>query len=151
MQQPDPTPEDHDFTIKDTLHYLKSSSSEYVQAKLQLAAIEAKEAANAGVKTAVNAVILLVLALFSYALLLASIIGAGAKLLEGKIPALEQHIGTWPIITLALMLLHLLFVFVFLDKLKSAGKKAFFTHTKAEIEKDKLWLQQLKSSSKSEL
>lgn len=151
MQPPDPSPEEQDFTIKDTLNYLKTSSSEYVQAKLQLAAIEAKEAANAGVKTAINAAILLVLALFSYMLLLASIIGAGSHLIKEKAPTLEQYIGTWPIITLGLLLLHILLVFIFVDKLKNAGKKAFFSHTKAELEKDKLWLQQLKSNSKSEL
>ena len=149
MQQSDPSQDESDFTIKDTLTYLKESGSEFVKAKAELAALEAKEAASDGIKTAINGAILLVLALFSYILLLASIVGVGAKLLEGNLPAVEQHIGTWPIITLALLLLHLLGVFIFLDKIKSAGKKAFFTLTKAELEKDKLWLQELKSKSKS--
>lgn len=149
MQQPDHSQEESDFTIKDTLNYLKESGSEFVKAKAELAALEAKEAASEGAKKAINAVILLVLALFSYILLLASLIGVGAKLIEGQLPAVEQHIGTWPIITLALLLVHLLGVFIFLDKLKNAGKKTFFTLTKAELEKDKLWLQELKSKSKS--
>lgn len=149
MQQPDHSPDESDFTVKDTLNYLKESGSEFVKAKAELAALEAKEAASEGVKKAINGVILLVLALFSYILLLASIIGAGSAILKGNLPAIEQHIGTWPIITLALLLLHLLGVFIFLDKLKNASKQAFFTLTKAELEKDKLWLQELKSKSKS--
>ena len=89
MQQPDTPQDESDFTIKDTLNYLKESGSEFVKAKAELAALEAKEAASEGIKKAIYGAILLVLALFSYILLLVSIVGAGATLLEGKLPSLD--------------------------------------------------------------
>ncbi len=149
MQESDPSPPEREFTIKDTLDYLKESGSDYLRAKAELASIEAKEAANEGVKRATLAGLLAFVSLFSYILLLATLIGVGTKLLEGKLSSVEECVGTWPIVTFGLLLLHLLFVFIFLDKLKTASKKVLFSHTKAEIEKDKQWLQQIKPNKES--
>lgn len=152
MPHPDTSPDEREITIKDTLNYLKEAGGDYMKSKAELAALEAKEAASEGVNKAVKAVLLIFFALFSYILLLATAIGVGSKLLAGKISFLatvEQHIGTWPIVSFALLLIHLLFVFIFLDKLKNSNKKDLFTHTKAELEKDKLWLQQIKAKNES--
>lgn len=147
MPNPELSPPERAFTIKDTIEYLKDSGGDYIKAKAELASIEVKEATDEGIKRASLGAILAFFGLFSYVLLLATLVGVGSKLLEGNLTSLEQHIGTWPIVTLGLLIIHLLFVFIFLDKLKTAGKKTLFTHTKAELEKDKLWLQQLKSKS----
>lgn len=147
MSNPEPSPEERAFSIKDTIDYLKDSSGEYLKAKAELASIEVKEATDEGIKRASLGAILAFFGLFSYILLLATLVGVGSKLLEGKLSSIEQHVGTWPIVTFGLLIIHLLVVFIFLDKLKTAGKKALFTHTKAELEKDKLWLQQLKSKN----
>lgn len=144
MLESEPSPPESEFTIKDTLDYLKESGSDYLRAKVELASIEAKEAASLGVKRAALVAQLAFVGLFSYILLLATLIGVGAKLLEGELSVIEGYVGTWPIVTFGLLLLHLLFVFIFLDKLKTASKKALFTHSKAELEKDKQWLQQIK-------
>ncbi len=149
MPQSDPSPPDREFTIKDTLDYLKESGSDYLRAKAELANIEAKEAANEGIKRATLGALLAFVGLFSYILLLATLIGVGSELLEGKLSSVEEIFGTWPIVTFGLFLVHLLFVFIFLDKLKTASKYVLFSHTKAEIEKDKQWLQQIKPNKES--
>ena len=149
MPKSDQSPPEREFTIKDTLDYLKESGSDYLRAKAELASIEAKEAANEAVTRATLGAKLAFVAFFSHILLLATLIGVGCKLLEGKMSGVEEIVGTWPIVTFGFFLVHLLFVFIFLDKLKTASKKLLFSHTKAEIEKDKQWLQQIKTNTES--
>jgi uncharacterized membrane protein YqjE len=145
----DPSPPESEFTIKDTLDYLRESGSDYLRAKAELASIEAKEATNEAIKRATLGGLLAFVGIFSYILLLATLVGVGSELLEGKMSGLEKFVGTWPIVTFGLFLVHLLFVFIFLDKLKTSSKKVLFSHTKAEIEKDKQWLQQIKTNTES--
>ena len=149
MPQSDPSPADREFTIKDTLDYLTESGSDYLRAKTELASIEAKEAANEGVKRAILGALLVFVGLFTYILLPATLIGVCSELLEGTLSNLEKFVGTWPIVTFGFFLVHLLFVFIFLDKLKTSSKKVLFPHTKAEIEKDKKWLQQIKPNKEN--
>ncbi|MEO1857243.1 MAG: phage holin family protein [Rubritalea sp.] len=149
MRQTEPSPPERDFTIKDTLDYLKESGSDYLRAKTELASIEAKEAANEAVKRAILGASLAFFGLFSYILLLTTLVGIFSELLEGKLSNLEQYVDTWPVVTFGFFLVHLLFVFIFLDKLKTTSKKTLFAHTKAEIEKDKQWLQQIKPNKEN--
>ncbi len=149
MSQSEQSPPERECSIKDTLEYLKESGGDYIKAKAELASLEAKEAADEGVKRALTGAILAFVALFSYILFLVTLTGVCSKLLEGKLKVVEQYVGIWPIVTFGLFLLHLLFVFIFLGKLKTLSKKALFTHTKAELEKDKQWLQQIKSKNVS--
>ncbi|MGJ8673419.1 phage holin family protein [Rubritalea sp.] len=145
----DPAPQERDFSIKDTVNYLKEEGGAYVKTKVELASIEAKEAAEIAVKKASIGGVLAFFALFSYILLLVSLIGACSRLLEGKMHTVEQYVGTWPLVTFGFFIIHLLCVFIFLDKLKNVGKIVPFQHTLAELEKDKQWLQQIKSSKES--
>ncbi|MFC4994006.1 phage holin family protein [Rubritalea tangerina] len=146
----DDTPPKHEFTLKDTLEYLKDSGADYMRAKAELASIEAKEAAEESAKRAAIGAKLAFAGLFSYILLLVTLIGACTNLLEGKMMVIgEQHIGTWPIVTFGFFLIHLLCVFIFLDKLKTASKKVLFEHTVAELEKDKKWLEQIKANNEN--
>ena len=145
----DPAPQERDFSIKDTVAYIKEEGAEYVKTKVELASIEAKEAAEITTRKAIAAGILAFFGILSYLLLIVSLIGACTKMLEGKMHNIEQHIGTWPIVTFGFFILHLLLVFIFLDKLKNAGKTPLFQHTLAELQKDKQWLQQIKSSNEN--
>ncbi|MFC5051493.1 phage holin family protein [Rubritalea spongiae] len=145
----DPGSQERDISMKDTINYIKDEGGAYFKTKVELASIEAKEAAEITAKKAKFGGILVFFALFSYILLLVSLIGAFTKLLEGKVHTVEQYIGTWPIVTFGFLILHLLVVFIFLDKLKNVEKVTLFKHTLAELEKDKQWLQQIKSSNKS--
>lgn len=145
----DPAPQERDFSIKDTIAYIKDEGGEYVRTKVELASLEAKEAGEITAKKATYGGVLVFFGLFSYILLLVTLIGAITKLLEGKIQVVEQYVGTWPIVTFGFLIIHLLVVFIYLDKLKSVGKVTLFKHTLAELEKDKQWLQQIKSSKES--
>lgn len=149
MPRDTPPNDNTELDIKDTVSYLAQSGASYLKTKAELAAIEAKEAAaeigqkaSAGSKAAFFGI-------FAYALLIATIIGAGTRLIEGKIPQLEQYIGTWPIITAALFFLHIIIAVIFIDKLKKSGNNPLFPLTKSELEKDKQWLQEMKHNSES--
>lgn len=135
--------------IGDTVSFLAQSGGTYVKAKAELAAIEAKEAASQmGAKAAAGAKAAF-FGVFAYIMLMATLIGVGTQLLQGHIPQLEEHVGTWPIVTTILFLLHIIIAVIFIDKLKKAGNTPLFTLTKSELEKDKQWLQEMKQNSGS--
>lgn len=129
--------------------FLKDSGVDYIKVKAELAGIEAKEAAQYGAKKATTGAIAAFFGFIAYLLLLATLIGAGSHYLEGKVPQAEKYIGTWPLVALALMIIHGLVAFIYVDKLKRKTNKEFFTLTKAELQKDKLWLQEMKSNSEN--
>lgn len=144
-----PDSSDSDITLSDTLAYLKDSGSDYLKAKAELAAIETKEAITHVSQKLSYGITIACFALFGYALLLATIIGAVSTWLEGKVEGLEKYVGTWPIVTFGLFLLHLLLVVIFLDKIKTKAHNACFAQTKAELKKDQLWLQQMKQNKEN--
>lgn len=145
----EPAPDFREIKVTDTIAFLKESGGDYLKAKIELASIEAKEAAEVTARKVAAGIKLAFFAFFAYLLLLATLVGAGTQLLEGKINILEQHIGTWPVVTLGLFIVHLLLVVVFIDKLKAKSNEVLFAITKAELEKDKQWLQQLKANNES--
>lgn len=146
MPSSPPDTPDSDISISDTLAYLKESGSDYLKAKVELAAIETKEAIAYGSKKLCAILAAAFFAIAAYLLLLATIIGAVSTWLEGKVESIEKYIGTWPIVTFGLFLFHLLLVVIFLDKIKTKAREACFAQTKAELKKDQLWLQQMKQS-----
>ncbi|SHJ82090.1 Putative Holin-X, holin superfamily III [Rubritalea squalenifaciens DSM 18772] len=149
MQEPETQNKQDTISIKDTVMFLKDSGVDYLKVKAELASLEAKEAAQYGVRKATIGAIGAFFGFIAYLLLLATVIGAGSHYLEGKVPQAEKYIGTWPLVALALLIIHALVAFICLDKLKRKTNQEFFTLTKAEIEKDKLWLQEMKSNSES--
>lgn len=146
----DTPPDDNtELDIKDTVSYLAQSGASYLKTKAELAAIEAQEAAAEIGKKAAAGSKAAFFGIFAYTLLIATLIGAGSNLLQGKIPQIEKYIGTWPIITGALFILHIIAAVIFIDKLRKAGKQPLFSLTKSELEKDKQWLQEMKHNSES--
>lgn len=129
--------------------FLKDSGVDYLKVKAELAALEAKEAAQHGAKKAATGAIAAFFGFIAYLLFLATLIGAGSHYLEGKMPMAEKYVGTWPLVALVLVIIHAFVAFIYVDKLKRKTNKEFFTLTKAELQKDKLWLQEMKSNSES--
>ncbi len=142
MSDPDNKPT---FAWTEILQFLKNSSSNYLSAKAELTGIEAKQAAEILAQRIGLFIKLAFFGFFAYAFFWISVIGIASKLLEGKLPTIEEHIGTWPIVILMCFVLHLLLVFIFIDKVKSHNMIELFKFSKEELTKDKLWIQQMSS------
>jgi len=135
--------------IKDTVSFIAQSSADYLKVKAELASIEAKEASSIlGQKAAAGSKAAF-FGIFAYLLLIVTLIGAGSNLLKGRLPQIEEYIGTWPIITTALFIIHILGAVIFIDKIKKLGSQPLFQLTKNELEKDKQWLQEMKNNKES--
>ncbi|WP_018969264.1 phage holin family protein [Rubritalea marina] len=137
------------FSLKELIQFLKESSGNYLSAKSELASIEAKEAAEIMAHRVGLFIKLAFIGFFTYALFIAGLIGVVTKLLEGKLANVEQYVGTWPVAVFLVLLVHLLGLFILLDKVKSSQKKELFKYSKEELEKDKLWIQQMASKEEN--
>lgn len=133
------------FSWTELLQFLKDSSGNYLCAKAELTGIEAKQAAEVLAQRVALFIKLAFVGFFAYAFFWVAVIGIASKLLEGKLATIEEHIGTWPVAVLLCFILHLLLVFIFIDKVKSSNMIELFKFSKEELKKDKLWIQQMSS------
>lgn len=115
-----------------------ASLAELVDSRLTLIRLEAQAAAGKTVRILICIVVAALALLFTWALLVA-----------GAIAAISLTKGwPWQYVTLGAAGAHLLVALLAL-LLAKASKPALFTHTKAEFNKDRAWLNTLKSNSKS--
>jgi len=133
------------FSLAELIEFIKDSAGNYLIAKAELTSIEAKEAGEVMAERIGLFIKVAFVGFFTYILMLVALIGIGTKLLEGTMAPIEEHIGTWPIVALILLILHLLLLFIFIDKLKSSSRIELFKISKEELQKDKQWIQQIAS------
>jgi len=141
QQVDDESSDAFDMSLKDAVVLFKDSASSYVGARKELFTIEAKEAAEySGRKVAALAVVALT-GLFTWLLLMAAFVAA-----LGYWFSTEMGMGGygWAVAALCLSLIHLMVLFVFLAKFKKKPESELFEMTKAELNKDKQWLQEAK-------
>ena len=142
MEPKNPAPYE---SLKQTAISLKDSSLGYLQAKTELAAIEAKEAAIYAQKKISLGIITAFFATFSYAffLILAyGIIRQFAGQFISKVSSITTLNDSNTVILL-LLLFNLLLFLIFLLKLSKKPQEELFQLTKSEFQKDKQWLAEI--------
>ena len=139
-----PTADDiHDPTLGETTGFIKRALSDFASARVELAAIEVKEAAQFGAKKAIFGVALAICAFFTWTLLLAAITGILAPHADSWLKDIAWLPG-WAAVLLVLGILHGIAAAIFLAKLRKKPHAPFFELTKMELENDKQWLKKNK-------
>jgi uncharacterized membrane protein YqjE len=124
---------------------LKDSSIGYMQAKTELAAIEAKEAATYAKKKISVGVIAAFFAVFSYAIFLFLAYGMILQYADeiiSKISNITTLTESNAVILIMLLFNFFLFL-IFLVKLSKKPQEELFSLTKSEFQKDKQWLAEI--------
>ncbi|NWK56740.1 phage holin family protein [Verrucomicrobiaceae bacterium N1E253] len=119
---------------------LPKEISDFIAARIELAKIEAQEAAEFSIRKAIHGVALALCGLFTWALVLAALTGTLApwadRWMEGKI----DHLPGWAAILFLLAFIHGVGALVFLGQLKKKPASPLFELSRQEIENDKQWL-----------
>lgn len=121
--------------------HLKGAVSEFIAAKLELASIEAKEAAEFTAKKAVHGVICALCGFFAWLLLLAGLVGLLAKGVDSLLNGKVEWLAGWVVVVILLGILHGIIALVFLKRLKQKPDAPLFELSRQELENDKRWLQ----------
>jgi len=135
--------------LKQAAMSLKDSSLGYMQAKAELAAIEAKEAATFAKQKISVGIVTAFFGFFSYALFL--ILAYGAILqFAGKYISQISNIITLNdsnTVILLMMMSNLFLFLIYLVKLSKKPKEELFSLTKSEFQKDKQWLAEINQTN----
>jgi len=130
---------------------LKDSSLEYLQAKAELATIEAKEASGYAKKKLFLGLFTIVVGVFTHAILLILIHGiilaSPPKTLEHLSSSINLNNSNF--ILLVMLLLHFTFFIFLVVKLSKKPEEELFSLTKSEFQKDKQWLAEINQSNES--
>ena len=118
---------------------MKGALSQFVAARLELAAIEAKEAAEFTVRKVVMAVLLALCGFFIWALILAGLTGILATPVEQLFSSLLPSIAGWVIMLFILAFIHIIVAVILVMMLKKKPAAPLFELSRQEIEKDKAW------------
>ncbi len=144
----DPTPSDSAQTretetagLKQHSESLKVAIRDYASARLELLAIESKEASQVLGERAGKAIAAAILLIFAWGCLLAMLILIGERL-TSSFPGGLQRIGGGAIVALILSILHALVAIPFVKAVKQKLTQPLFQYTKSELQKDREWIDQ---------
>ncbi len=137
--------------LKQSAMSLKDSSLGYMQAKTELAAIEAKEAATYAKQKISVGVITAFLGLFSYALFLLLAYGVIIQFAGEYIRKIFKpiYLNESNALILVMMVFHLFLFLIYLIKFSKKPKEELFSLTKSEFQKDKQWLAEINESQRN--
>jgi uncharacterized membrane protein YqjE len=114
--------------------------SGFIAARVELASIEAKEAASFTGKKVAQGLILAISAFFLWSLLLAGATGIVTPHADRWLHGKADWLPGWAAVVLALALIHGIIVLACYLKLKKQPTTPLFELSRKEIENDKLWL-----------
>ena len=132
-----------DNPVSDDPHSSKPIShalSGFLGARIELASIEAKEAASYTGKKVIQGVALALSAFFLWSLLLVATTGILAPIADEWLHDKADWLPGWASIVLALALIHGFIAIACYLKLKKQPATPLFDLSRKEIENDKLWL-----------
>ena len=133
------SPSHADEHQSDSNHVIKNAVSEFVAARIELATIEAKEAAEFTIRKAISAVACAFCVFCVWMLLLAGLTGLlsgwAEKLMADQLP----NTPGWAMVAFALALLHGIAAIVLVIILKKKPVTPLFELTRQEIQNDKAW------------
>ncbi len=145
MEPPNKAPHE---SLKQAAISLKDSGIGYLQAKTELAAIEATEAAIYAKKKVTLGIITAFFATFCYALFLFLSYGLILQY-AGQFISKVSNVTTLNdsnTVVLLLLLFNLFLFLIFLLKLSKKPSEELFPLTKSEFQKDKQWLAEIKQT-----
>ncbi len=119
---------------------LKSAAASFLAARLELASIEAKEAAGFAASKAVHGAILGISAFFTWALALAGLTGVLAPMATRWLSGKTDWLPGWAAVLFAFAILHGIAVIICVVLLKKKPSSPLFELTRQEIKNDKQWL-----------
>ena len=136
---PAPATED---SVSDKAHTTGGSHSlsGFIAARLELASIEAKEAASYTSKKVVYGIVFTLSAFFLWGLLLAATTGILAPIADQWLQDKIGWLSGWAAIALALAIIHGIIAVACYFKLTQQPTTPLFELSRKEIENDKLWL-----------
>lgn len=137
--------------LKQAAMSLKDSGLSYMQAKTELAAIEAKEAASFAKKKISIGIITVFFGIFSYALFLLLAYGVILQFASKQITQISNIItlNESNTILLFMMIFHLFLFLIYLVKISKKPQEEFFSLTKSEFQKDKQWLAEINHTNEN--
>ena len=120
--------------------HMTHALSGFIAARVELASIEAKEAASFTGKKFAQGLILAISAFFLWSLLLAGATGIVTPHADRWLHGKADWLPGWAAVVLALALIHGIIVLICYLKLKKQPTPPLFELSRKEIENDKLWL-----------
>ena len=123
---------------------LKEAIAGFFSARLELATIEAKEAAGFGVKKVIIALLMAICTFFTWGLLMLAIAALMAPLFDRLFTAKISWLSGWVIALFTLSLLHALVAAICAILLKKKSPVPLFELSRIEFQNDKQWLKKNK-------
>ncbi len=135
--------EEAPLSLKESLSFFKETAGDYFAARSELLSLEAKEAGEVMRRKLSLLIVLALAGCFGYVLFWTLVIGVGSVLLSGKLGALSELHIEWMVMAAIVLILHIVVVLVVLMNLKEK-RAPLFSMSKAELRKDKQWLEEEK-------
>ena len=118
----------------------------YLRTRIQLVSIETREAGEHLQRKLLPIILVAVCALGTYLLLLAALVSLLGKVLK----MMGEHLLLgWETAAFLVAGLHIVIIFAMKKKLTSKPNAPLFEYSRAELERDREWLQENKTTSKN--
>lgn len=137
---PEPTTGDSSASDSNSSEHMTHALSGFIAARVELASIEAKEAASFTGKKVAQGLVLAISAFFLWSLVLAATTGIVAPLADQWLHGKADWLPGWAAVVLALAIIHAVIALICYLKLKQQPATPLFELSRKEIENDKLWL-----------
>jgi uncharacterized membrane protein YqjE len=137
---PESSTEGSDVSSPNPSEHMTHALSGFIAARVELASIEAKEAASFTGKKFAQGLMLAISAFFLWSLVLAGATGIVAPHADRWLHDKADWLPGWAAVVLALALIHGIIVLACYLKLKKQPTTPLFELSRKEIENDKLWL-----------
>ena len=118
---------------------MKRAVAEFLSARIELAGIEAREAAGFTARKVAYAVVLAMCGFFVWVLVLAGLSGLLSDWTQKQLADSLPGVPGWVMVVFGLAVIHALIAVVFLFLLKRKPATPLFELTRKEIENDKAW------------
>lgn len=140
----DPSPEEPEAGTTKAPSNITNALPGFLAARIELASIEAKEAASFTGKKIVCGLALGISVLLVWCLLLTGITGILGPIADQWLNGKADWLPGWAAVVIALALIHGVVALMLASALKKAPATPLFEHSRREIENDKLWLKKNK-------
>jgi uncharacterized membrane protein YqjE len=137
---PEPTTGDSGANGSNPSEHMTHALSGFITARVELASIEAKEAASFTGKKVAQGLVLAISAFFLWSLVLAATTGIVAPFMDQWLHGKADWLPGWAAVVLALAIIHAVIALICYLKLKQQPTTPLFELSRKEIENDKLWL-----------